>query len=115
MEWYVYRYDLNSRKVVIFNIFNHSTFKAKVEAHLKKYDDKDKFAEKLRSELLYHYWSKYEWEIEISALHSKLEDKSEKVDVYSQVRLNWDKFVDYCWSFKKPKRQRKVREKVDDR
>ena len=32
--------------------------------------------------------------------HVNLSD-AEKIDVYEQVRLNWDEFVDYVWSFSK--------------
>ena len=29
-----------------------------------------------------------------------VQSKPIKIDIYSQVKLNWNRFVDYCWSFK---------------
>lgn len=101
MEWNVYRYDFNRKEIVIFNIFNHREFKARTESYLKKYDNKEEFADKLKTELMSHFWARYEYEILISRLNKSENDDSVKVDIYSQVKLNWDRFVDYCWSFKK--------------
>lgn len=101
MEWNVYRYDFNRKEIVIFNIFIHSEFKTRVESHLKKCDNKEEFAEQLRKELIYVYWSRSEYEILIRAWCGGYGDEEVKVDIYSQVKLNWDRFVDYCWSFKK--------------
>lgn len=101
MEWNVYRYDFNRKEIVIFNIFIHSEFKTRVESYLKKYDNKEEFADKLKTELMSHFWARYEYEILISRLNKSENDDSVKVDIYSQVKLNWDRFVDYVWSFKK--------------
>lgn len=36
-----------------------------------------------------------------------------KIDIYDQVMLNWDKFVDYCWSFtKRYKAEQKEKQKL---
>lgn len=76
------------------------------------------------------YWSKAEWELVITDTQPHIDSKelnrlitdcylkrtvaeppllfshvnlsdAEKIDVYEQVRLNWDEFVDYVWSFSK--------------
>lgn len=44
----------------------------------------------------YYFWSKCEWEIIICPWVGKADDI--KIDVYDQLMLNWDKFVDYVWS-----------------
>lgn len=45
---------------------------------------------------MYYFWSKTEWEVIVSPWVGKGGD--EKIDVYDQLKLNWDKFVDYVWS-----------------
>lgn len=37
---------------------------------------------------------------------------AEKIDVYDQIQLNWDEFVEYVWGFRKTRRSR-VKKKTD--
>ena len=134
MQWNVFRYDSNSNKIVIYDIFNdHASFAENVKKWLKKCDNKEEFAEKLKSELLYYYWCKSEHEIvvtpfpprikpnELERLNNEYKENSEryghppyslyvnpdcgeKVDIYSQVMLNWDIFLEYVWGHKKKKK-----------
>ena len=129
MEWNVFYYDFNSRQIKVFNIFDHCAFRKDVEQHLKKCSNKEEFAEKLRIELRYYFWSKCEWETvitnwppyikvdELNRLNAE-RDKvlkrrnkepycldvnlniGKKIDVYDQVMNNWSVFIDYVWSFK---------------
>lgn len=132
LEWNVFREDWNSKKIETFNIFNHSRFYEDVKKHLKKCENKEKFAEELRKSLAWCYWSKCEWETvitsfpvritkeEIGRLNKEFKADTEryghepysiwisptvgkKVDIYEQVRLNWGVFVDYVWSHKRNK------------
>lgn len=98
MEWYVYRYDFNSREIKRFNIFDHWKFREDVEKDLHKCKVKADFAELLRKNLFYYYCSKCEYEILISPWIGDKDKCTIKVDVYDQVMLNWDVFVDYCWT-----------------
>lgn len=111
MEWRVYCYNLSKREIAITNIFFNNRFNIEVQNHLEKCNDKIEFSEKLKSSLMYYFYSKREYEIVITARGSK----DVKLDIYSQVMLNWNRFVDYCWSFKKPKIREKIKEKADDR
>lgn len=62
--WNVYVGDSNSGDMKLFNIFNHYGFYQDCLKAKKKYkDDKDGFAEETRRNLMYHFWSKCEWEI----------------------------------------------------
>lgn len=97
-EWYVLYSDSNVRKIVKWNIFNHGTFKREVDKLLKENLTKDDFSEKLRRLLMYYMWSKSEYEIIVSPWVGRAEDI--KIDVFSQVHMNWDRFVDYIWSFR---------------
>lgn len=96
LEWYVYRYNINSKKIEKYNVFDHFKFKEDV---LKAYGtfDREELSEKINSAARYYFWSKYEWEIDICEPLS--EGKcAKKIDVYDQLRLNWDSFIDYIYT-----------------
>lgn len=133
LEYYVYRHNFNGKSIEKFNVFDHGRFLEDVKKDLKKYDTKEEFAERLRGHLFYYYNSKCEWEVvitswvphitmsELDRINAEREktlkeynrepyclyvnpDIGEKVDVYSQVMLNWHLFVDYVWSNKRSKK-----------
>lgn len=85
--------------------------------------NKEAFIEGLKRELGYYYWAKAEWEVVITTWPPYIDtneikrivkedsentahryrtyvnvDVGEKVDVYKQIQLNWDHFVDYVWA-----------------
>lgn len=101
IEWYVYYYDVNRKKINTYNIFEHSSFKKEFSVLLKCDLTKEVFADQLKHILQYYFWGKCEWEIVLN--HDNGTNSDRKIDVYEQVMLNWDKFVDYCWSFKSEK------------
>jgi len=99
--WNVFVFNLNTRKIEIHNVFNHGSFLLYSAKWIKKYkDDREKLEKEIRRELTYYYWSRFEWEIIISNFSSKVDDEI-KVDVYEQVRMNWDIFFDYFWEHRK--------------
>ena len=134
--WNVYDYSQNDNEMRVFNVFNRSSFDHNVEKILKQDTTKEEFSELLRRQVQYYYWAKAEWECVITDLnphigqrdlerilnecylkktnadrlcrytHVNLSD-AEKIDVYDQLRLNWEEFVEYVWSFKKKPRVRK--------
>ena len=99
LEWNVFRYDCNSRKIETFNIFV-GTFLKDVEKLLKQKISREEFGAQLKSALMYMYWARCEYEVLIKPWIGS-EDVEEKVDIYTQVMLNWQHFCDYVWSFKK--------------
>ena len=119
MLWNIFIYDFNKRKIEVKNLFNISiTFNEDFEAlkdQILKGDivTKEEFADKLKSILMYTFWCRREYEIAISDLcwtyKDATDDKkvreyehycktAEKIDIYIQVQMNWDKFVDYVWN-----------------
>ena len=100
MKWIVYIDDYHTRKnISTYNIFDHRGFKEGCDKVWKKYkDNREKFEEHIKTELAYYFWSKCEWEIILSGWPPHKDFKDKKVDVYSQVMLNWDVFIDYLWS-----------------
>ena len=95
LEWNVIKYDINNKKLVKFNIFNHYSFYEDVKKLLKQYKNKNEFAEELKKDLMYYFWCKAEYEILISGLFSKDPNETEKIDIYDQITLNYDRFVNY--------------------
>lgn len=129
MEYYVYYHDFNKRTIEKWNIFNHGRFTEDVKKLLKEDITKEEFAEKLKHKMRYYFWCKAEYEVvvtswvphidkkELDRLNTECEehykkwgkypyriyvnpDVGEKVDIYSQVELNWNIFIDYVWSNK---------------
>ena len=100
MEWNVYYYSMNERKIKQFNIFNHSNFKNEVIDLIGKIKDRDEFSEEIKKVLFYYFGFKAEYEVVISPWCGGNDKDGIKVDIYSQVMLNWDKFVDYVWNYR---------------
>lgn len=63
MEWKVWYYNINQKEIVQYDIFAHSSFNKYFKKAFKKCKTKEEFADALRGELRYYYWSKAEWEI----------------------------------------------------
>lgn len=99
MVWNVYYHNFNQNKIEIKNIFDHGGFNKGVKEILDKCKTKEELAEELRMELAYYFRSRAEWETVIKPWCGGGDYEGIKIDVYDQVMLNWDLFVDYCWSF----------------
>lgn len=95
MEWNVY-YS-NNGKIDTFNVFDHWRFLEEIEDLKQKLDSKEEFSEEVRHSAMYYFWSKCEYEILLNDWINPKEEK--KIDVYEQLKLNWDRFIDYVWSF----------------
>ena len=137
LEWNVIIEDWNLRKMIVHNVFNHYGFLndlIDLKKKMKK-DETIDFEETVRRSLFYYYGSKSEWEFvatswppyveneEIDRLVKEREDRTKergnflrtdvdltvgtKLDVYTQVRMNWVPFIQYLkdnWNLvKKPK------------
>ena len=104
MKWNVYYYNINLNKIDIFNIFDHSSFNKYVQKHLKECSTKEEFAERLKSELLYFFWSKAEWELIIETVDNRIyllpwcgckEPNKVQIDVTDDVNFDWKNFAKY--------------------
>lgn len=97
MEWNVYVEDINRREIKTYNIFDHSSFREEIKSIYSKCKDKKEFAEKVKKCTMYYFWCKCEWEIVISGFPSCKIVSEKKVDVYSQVMMNFEIFIEYVW------------------
>lgn len=128
LVWNVFEQNYNTQQIEIVNIFDHSGFMEDAKKALEE-TNKDAFKEKLISSLAYYFMRRSEHEVMITSwppyikkenlvklndgfIESKEQYGQEfccrniylavekKIDIYEQVRLNWDVFVDYVWSKK---------------
>lgn len=116
MVWNVFYFDPNKRKIVIRNLFKMSVtfnedfekFKYTMQGNVTR----ENFEANLKSILMYTFWCRREHEIAVSDLCWTYPDATDemkvreyehycktaqKIDIYSQVQMNWDRFVDYVW------------------
>lgn len=98
IEWYVYYHDSNAQKIIPWNVFNHGSFKNEVDKLLKEKVTKEEFIAKLKRQLVYYFWSKCQYEIILSPWTGRANNI--KIDIYDQIMMNFDRFVDYVWSNK---------------
>ena len=102
MEWYVYRHDTNKGKIIKYNVVNTGVIdhfikmlnQIKEEKGHWNYDD---FTAAAMQIYRYYYWGKCEHEIIIKEWVGR--EAEEKVDVFDQLMLNWDIFVDHLYDY----------------
>lgn len=109
--WQAYYYAFNQSKIRPFNVFLHSSYYKDLYDLLRKYKrierqtgkvDMEQFSDAVKHITMYYYWSKCEWEVIISGWPpSSLRTEEIKVDVYDQLALNWDAFINYIWEHRK--------------
>lgn len=99
LVWNVYHYSHSQNKIVVWNIFDSIGFGEAVGKIIKKKYEKDVFAEKIKSELMYYFWTKYQHEITLCRYPRPETDAEDvRVDVFDQVMLNFDAFIDYTYA-----------------
>jgi len=101
MKWNVYIYNFNQNRIEKYNVFKHGSFMEYLKKACEECKSKDMLAEKIKSELRYYFWAKSQWEIIISPWVGKSEPCDIKIDVFDQVMMNFDIFVDYIWKNRK--------------
>ena len=98
LEWNVYYHDFNHNCIEWWNVFKHWSFYEDCQKNARKnIHDYDAFCEQLRRDAMYWYWSKCEWEIILGPWVTRKDDCSVKIDIYDQLKLNWDQFCKYTW------------------
>ena len=101
-EWYVIIENVNAKKIEEYNIFNHARFLNDCNDIYENYnDDFETFEKAIENVTRYYFWAKCEWEIIISGFPPCDRFKDEKIDVFKQVKLNWDIFINYLWEYYK--------------
>lgn len=100
--WMVLYHNFNSGKIEQYNVLKYR--ENDIKKIRKKCETKEEFAEKLRREMMYYYWSKCEWEM----ILTKTEDnriiltpwcgcknpEEVKIDVTDNTDFDWIGFAD---------------------
>ena len=97
LTWRVFK--IINNQVVAYNIFENCDFNNEIVDLLTLVENKKidfpRFSSAIKNSLIYYFWSKYEHEVSISKPFKLM--GSEKVDIYSQVMMNFDNFINYLW------------------
>ena len=126
LKWNLYCRDPIG-KIAPYNIFKHSAVRTDVEKLFEdRTFSKSNFSDALDKIIRYHFWGRAEAEIAVSSWvpHITIEemervqseyaqhiikwktppyrvsvniDSSVKINIYEQVHLNWESFIDYVW------------------
>ena len=119
INWTVYIENINAKnRIAKHNVFDHGGFFEDCKKNYKKNrNNKDAFLDQLRRNLSYRYRFKSEWEVVVKPKYSQCERNEIKIDVYQQVRMNWERFCEYVWAnkeeFKEEKKNIKRKQKSD--
>lgn len=96
MEYNVYYHSFNGDKIETFNVLREDGYIMNRIKEYRKIDmSREEFVEELRLDCFRMYCSRSEYEVVISAWVGG--KAAEKIDVYGQLRMNWNVFSDICW------------------
>lgn len=90
LEWNVYIYDFNNKKIKPYNIFYKDSIQEIISEVLKGRPLKNA----ILSWAKYNYWSQTEYEILVGGLFDTL-NSFEKIDIYDQIEMNLDNIAQY--------------------
>ena len=101
LEWYAFYYDWNEHEIKFTNVL--SGMEEEIAKKIRKgakdkwepVTDYNSFKKYIRSELMYHYWCKSEYEVVIYDLFDTNDERGEKHDVFWQLEPNLDRVCEY--------------------
>lgn len=96
LQWNVLNHNIGSDEIVQFNIFDHSGFRKDMREAVRAIHDREEFIKAVRSNLMYYFWSKCEYETVIIPFGINPKNTHRKIDVYDQVWGNQEAFIEYC-------------------
>ena len=95
--WNVIYHNINGDRIDAYNVFEHGGLYKDVLKAAKECTTKEEFADTIRLTVGYYFRARAEWEIGVIPWVGGKNVPPKQYDVYEQVRLNWDAFVDYTW------------------
>ena len=103
MIWYVINED--NGRFVPYNVFWNRCFKEAVECDIFNIPEltRDEVSELLQRFAQWQFWSRCEYEIVLYSWPTGKDEKGHKIDVFDQLKANWERFVDYvyqCYCFR---------------
>jgi len=101
LEWYAFRYDSNTKKLVFINVLAGSEeyianqVRKGKKAGWRPVYNYETFKEFIKADLMYRYWSKAEHETVIGGLFYHSEEDLAKHDIWWQLEPNLDRICEY--------------------
>ena len=105
IEWNVIRFDFNKRSFVTYNVLSKWLIE-EINKRTKDINNKKDFSNELKLICMNIFWKRTEWEIIIKECCGSDNPKEMKIDVFDQLLLNWNRFVDYLWDNLKKEKER---------
>ena len=100
-SWIVKIFDCNAQKIKDYDILKYR--EDDIKKLKKKYTTKEEFAEALRRECMYRFWSKAEWELIIECIEDSrvilrpwcgcYNPDEVKIDVTDDISFDWQGFA----------------------
>ncbi len=126
LSWNVWLEDTAKKTIIAYDVFKGGYWQEIINKLMHESINKAEFAEKFKAKLKYQYWSRSEYEISLTSWPAyvevtRLEDLKKsvdfekqqwgtqpdrvavpltvarKIDIYEQLLLNWDPFINYVW------------------
>ena len=105
--WVVYVENFNQKCIKEYNIFDYDLFWDDCQLAWITAEDNattveeqiEDFNERIMIEIRYYFWSKSQWEIELTTPISRDDFKNNKIDVSDQIKLNEEQFLTYLWNW----------------
>jgi len=94
-SWKVILHECNGDKIVVHDVLAYK--KDAIKKMRRQSSSIEEFEDKLSTMMASQYWSRAEYEVVVHAWCGG--DAELKIDVYDQLKLNWDKFVEYCYNY----------------
>lgn len=103
MSWKVKNYCINSNKIWDYDVLEYR--EDQIKKLKKKWTTKEEFAEAMRSEMMWQYWSRCEYEVIIEVDDNNRvwlspwvgcrDPESVKIDVTDDENFDWRSFAEY--------------------
>lgn len=87
----------DKNEIQFYNVFHHAAFCCEVAKTSMRRISRQQFSEMIKKYAHYYFCCKSEWEIVVSDWLGL----EEKIDVYAQLEMNWEQFIDYILKNKK--------------
>lgn len=100
LEWNVYIHDFIKRKIIVYNVLDHSGFRHSIHP-LRQEEDREKFEREVLSSLAFFFRFKYEYEVTIFNWMPDPDFDYLHIDVFQQIKLNGQLFLNYLWENRK--------------
>ena len=96
LKWNVILKD--NGRIRAYNIFNNLYVNEGVDELFAKPElSREEIDEEMKRLTQWQFWSRCEYEFIIYGWPTNSRDKGYKIDVFEQLQMNWERFIDYVY------------------